>query len=153
MDIDFETLIRGIRNFFEENIPFNKVIGLQVTSIDVDHVIVRVDMKEELIGNAVKRILHGGVISSVLDATGGIIAAMGILKKLLGKPVEEISKALLKVGTIDLRVDFLRPGRGDFFIASGKVMRTGNKLAVVRLELHNDRGVLIAVGTGTYVVG
>lgn len=32
-------------------------------------------------------------------------------------------------------------------------MRTGNKVAVTRMELNNDSGVLIAVGTGTYLVG
>jgi acyl-coenzyme A thioesterase PaaI-like protein len=32
-------------------------------------------------------------------------------------------------------------------------MRTGRKVAVTRMELHNDEGVLVAVGTGTYIVG
>jgi acyl-coenzyme A thioesterase PaaI-like protein len=32
-------------------------------------------------------------------------------------------------------------------------MRTGKKVAVTRMELHNDEDLLIAVGTGTYIVG
>jgi acyl-coenzyme A thioesterase PaaI-like protein len=32
-------------------------------------------------------------------------------------------------------------------------MRTGRKVAVTRMELHNDERVLVAVGTGTYIVG
>jgi uncharacterized protein (TIGR00369 family) len=58
-----------------------------------------------------------------------------------------------RVGTIDLRVDYLRPGRGDDFLATSEIMRSGNKVAVARMELYNNRDMLIAVGTGTYLIG
>jgi uncharacterized protein (TIGR00369 family) len=56
-------------------------------------------------------------------------------------------------GTIDLRVDYLRPGWGRQFLASGTVLRAGRRVAVTRSELHNDEGVLVAVGTGAYITG
>ena len=52
-----------------------------------------------------------------------------------------------------MRVDYLRPGRGNRFQSSGTVMRTGNKVAVTRMELRNEENVMIAVGTGAYIVG
>jgi acyl-coenzyme A thioesterase PaaI-like protein len=52
-----------------------------------------------------------------------------------------------------MRVDYLRPGRGKRFRSSGTVMRTGNKVAVTRMELRNEGNVVIAVGTGAYIVG
>ena len=110
-------------------------------------------MADRLIGNYWRGVLHGGVISSVLDATGGMIAATGIVSKMTGKAVEEFEKRLSRMGTIDLRIDYLRPGLGKFFIASGSIMRTGRRVSVTRMELHNDENRLIAVGTGTYVVG
>ena len=61
--------------------------------------------------------------------------------------------SLSKLGTIDMRVDYLRPGRGKRFDAVSTLLRAGNKVAVVRTELHNDEGYLIAVSTGTYLVG
>jgi acyl-coenzyme A thioesterase PaaI-like protein len=57
-----------------------------------------------------------------------------------------------RIGTIDLRVDYLRPGQGEWFIARGFPLRTGNKVAVTRMELLNDRAELIAVGTAAYTV-
>jgi transcription-repair coupling factor (superfamily II helicase) len=54
---------------------------------------------------------------------------------------------------IDLRVDYLIPGKGNYFIAKGKILRLGNKVAVSRMELVNDKNDLIALGTGTYNVG
>ena len=148
----FRELLNLLPDFIEEQIPFNKVLGLQVETLDMDNVGLKIEMKEELIGNPIKGILHGGAICSVLDVTGGTTAAMGVLKKMVGRPFEEIGKRLLNVGTIDLRVDYLRPGRGKYFLATGSVMRTGQKVAVVRMQLHNDEDVLIAVGTGTYTV-
>ncbi len=150
---DFSELLEFLKIFFEERIPFNKVLGLRVESLDLDNVCLKIEMREELIGNAAKGILHGGVISSLLDATGGISAVTGILKNMAGRPLEEIEKRLLKVGTIDLRVDYLRPGRGKYFLATSSVMRTGQKVAVTRMQVHNDKALLIAVGTGTYIVG
>jgi len=148
-----EEILSLLRIFFEENIPFNKLLGLQVSSIEQDGVTVRIERKDELIGNTVKNILHGGVISAVLDVTGGIVAMAEVIEKLSGRPPEEITKRLFNVGTIDLRIDYLRPGRGAYFLATGSIMRTGHKVAVVRMELHNDSHSLIAAGTGTYIVG
>jgi len=146
-------LMKLLPSFVEEQIPFNKVLGLRVESLDMESVSLKIGMKEELVGNPVKGILHGGVISAVLDVTGGITAAMGVLKKMADRPLEEMGKRLLNVGTIDLRIDFLRPGLGRYFLATGSLMRTGQKVAVIRMQLHNDQDRLIAVGTGTYTVG
>jgi uncharacterized protein (TIGR00369 family) len=57
------------------------------------------------------------------------------------------------IGTIDMRVDYLRPGRGKHFIATGRVVRLGNRIAVTHMELHNDGGELIATAGAAYVVG
>ena len=62
-------------------------------------------------------------------------------------------KKLAKLGTIDMRVDYLHPGKGKEFTISATPLRIGNKVAVTRMEFHNEDGVLIAVGTGTYLCG
>jgi uncharacterized protein (TIGR00369 family) len=148
----FDGLLSLLSNFVEDQIPFNKILGIRVETLDMDNVCLKIGMKDKLIGNPVKEVLHGGVISSVLDVTGGITAATGVLKKMVGRPLEELGNRLLKVGTIDLRVDYLRPGRGKYFLSTGSIMRTGQKVAVVRMQFHNDKDLLIAVGTGTYTV-
>lgn len=57
-----------------------------------------------------------------------------------------------RVSTIDLRVDFLRPGVGNWFVTTAYTLRTGNRVAVTRIELHKDQGDLIVVGTSSYIV-
>lgn len=138
---------------YERKIPFNKVLGLKIESLKMEDVRVKFDMKDAFIGNYVHGILHGGVISAVLDTTGGLTASLGVLQKMKGQTAEEIGKSLTKIGTIDLRIDYLRPGKGNCFVGTGAIMRSGRRVSVTRMELYNDQDVLIAVGTGTYIVG
>jgi uncharacterized protein (TIGR00369 family) len=152
-DSNIDKYLQSLRKIHENKIPFNRIFGLKVDSIKPGSVTIRFEMKEELIGNYVHGILHGGVISSVLDAAGGLTAASSIMDKMKDKPTDEIAKRIMKMGTIDLRVDYLRPGRGKYFRATSSIMRAGNRVAVTRMELHNDKDLLIAVGTGTYIVG
>ena len=148
-----EKLLQLLKEITEEKIPFNKLIGMKIETLDLDKIGIRFEMRPELVGNFTRGNLHGGVISSVLDVTGGMVAWTGIMKKMEGQSFDEISERFNKIGTIDIRIDYLRPGLGEYFIANGSTLRTGNKVSVSRMELHNDKGILIAVGTGTYVVG
>jgi len=148
-----EKLLQLLKEITEEKIPFNKLIGMKIETLDLDKIGIRFEMRPELVGNFTRGNLHGGVISSVLDVTGGMVAWTGIMKKMEGQSFDEISERFNKIGTIDIRVDYLRPGLGEYFITTGSTLRTGNKVSVTRMELHNDKGILIAVGTGTYVVG
>ncbi len=138
---------------YEERIPFNRVLGLKVETVTLDQAVFRFDMREELIGNYKLKILHGGVISAVLDTTGGMMASVSVLSAMAGASKEEMAKRLTRIGTIDLRIDYLRPGRGERFYSRSNLMRTGRKVSVTRMELHNNENLLIAVGTGTYIVG
>ncbi|MDJ0818760.1 MAG: thioesterase family protein [Desulfobacterales bacterium] len=136
-----------------ENLPFNRFLGLKVAFLESDRAGFRFDMKDELIGNTVHGILHGGVISAVLDTTGGMTATASAIEKSQDLSKDDIIRRVARIGTIDLRVDYLRPGKGIQFQSTGSVMRTGRKVAVTRMELKNQDDLLIAVGTGTYIVG
>ena len=138
-----------VSNIIENHIPFNKVLGLRLESMDPKAPKLAFDMRPELVGNSRRGILHGGVISAVLDATGGFAIMLALAKE--PKPGEKLS--FPNMGTIDLRVDYLRPGRGKHFVASAKVVRLGNRIAVTHMELVNDDGELISTGAAAYVVG
>ncbi len=147
-DKEYESIVKEV---FSEKIPFNKFLGLHIESIAHDSVKVLFKMREDLMGNYTRGMLHGGVISSVIDATGGLAAVIGIQEKMRGKPLEAKLERSWRVSTIDLRVDFLRPGVGKRFAVTAYTLRSGNKVVVLRIELHNDQNDLIAVGTGSWI--
>jgi len=140
---------------FLEQIPFNKVLGLKPTKLSQDYCEFKMSMKDDLIGNFLQGILHGGAISTALDVTGGAMAMVAAWQRLKNQdvPSSERPKTLAKLGTIDIRVDFLRPGKGKEFTIGATLLRIGNKVAVTRMEFKNEKDDLIAVGTGTYLCG
>jgi uncharacterized protein (TIGR00369 family) len=147
-----QELFEAISQIYNEKVPFNRFLRLRVESLHYDRVSIRFEMRDELVGNFLRGNLHGGVISTVIDVTGSLSAFMGLQKKLSGKTLEEKMAHIAKLGTIDLRVDYLRPGVGKWFVCTAHTLRTGNKVAVTRTELRNDSDDVIAVGTGSYVV-
>ena len=146
-----EQLVLRIREIFAQ-IPFNKLLGLELRTLDKERPQVGFRMRDELIGNYVRGTLHGGVISSVIDVTGGLTAFLGMQHNLTDQELDERLRQFGRLGTIDLRIDYLRPGRGKEFIATGHNIRTGTRIAVSRVEVANETGEVIAVGTGAYVI-
>jgi len=142
-----------LERLYSHLLPFNRVLGVTVTALSAEGGTLAFAMRKDLVGNIFHGTLHGGVISTVLDAVGGLTASASLVDRAAGRSEEEVKEMFARVGTIDLRVDYLRPGRGERFAASGRIMRSGRKVAVVRMEMHNDEKVLVAVGTGTYMVG
>jgi uncharacterized protein (TIGR00369 family) len=56
------------------------------------------------------------------------------------------------MGTIDLRVDFLRQGLGDHFTATAEVTRLGGRIGSTQMRLLDAAGTLIATASAAYVV-
>ena len=125
-----------LRQIFEDGVPFNRVLGLKVASIDPDAPKLRFDMRPELIGNTRRQILHGGVIAAVLDVAAGFAVYLAVNKDRMVKPEDG---HFPEIGTIDLRVDYLRPGRGKYFVATGRVVRLGARVAVAHIEWRTMR--------------
>lgn len=134
------------------SIPFNQMLGLKLDHIEASHVIMSFNMKRELIGNFLHGILHGGVISSVLDMAGGMVVMMSALHKHPDCSIEELVEIVGKCSTVDLQISFLRPGFGEQFIAKAWMVKSGNSISFTRMELHNQDDKLIATGSGTYLM-
>jgi len=145
--------INTIIQIFEERVPFNNVIGMKFGVKGKDEGVVSFSMKDELVGNMMFSSLHGGVLATVIDAVGGFTTYLGLIDR--NKSLTEMEKLerFSKIGTIDLRVDYIRPGKGKNFAASAVLLRTGKKIAVTRMEVRNEASLLIAAGIGTYIVG
>ncbi|MCL1059760.1 thioesterase family protein [Shewanella gelidimarina] len=150
--IQQETL-RRVAEVFDQHVPFHNLLGMDIKRYDVEGVEVVVEMKPELIGNIHQKILHGGVTATVLDVVGGLTAFSGLVASRDDWSIQELEKRIQTLSTIDLRIDYLRPGRGEIFTGTGTVIRAGNRVSVSRMELHNEKGDHIAFGTGTYMVG
>ena len=144
--------IDKLKEIFEERIVFNQVLGLKIDTLDAEEVTGHIDMRSELIGHFAHQRLHGGVISATLDAMGGlaVMAAIGA-RHMDEAPMQRLMR-FGKLGTIDLRIDYLRPGIGERFILKAQVMRLGSRVASTRMEFLGTDGKLLSTGAGAYIV-
>lgn len=130
-----------IRLLMSERIPFNRLLGIHATELREGFARLELPFRPELVGDAVRPALHGGVISSLIDTAGGAAAITLIAPR-------------GSVSTIDLRVDYLRPGEMKTLVCESTVTRMGNRVASVDARVFHpdapDR--LIATGKGVYNV-
>jgi uncharacterized protein (TIGR00369 family) len=144
--------ITGVKKIFEEMIVFNRILGLKITSIAPTKVTARIDMRNDLVGHYAYNRVHGGVISAGLDAMGGLAVTVAIGARHMDESVAQRLQRFAKLGTIDLRVDYLRPGIGDWFELRAEVMRLGSRVASTRMEFLDANGKLLSTGSAAYIV-
>lgn len=148
-----QRLHQALTELFEQRITFNQTLGLKIESVDPQGpVTARLDMRPELVGHYLYGRLHGGVISATLDALGGLALMVAIGEKHADESTAQVMHRFNRMGTIDLRVDYLRQGIGEHFIASAEVTRLGGRVGSTQMRLHNHEGVLISTAAAAYIV-
>jgi uncharacterized protein (TIGR00369 family) len=150
---DFEPeFIDGLTEIFEQRIVFNSVLGLRITELRPQRVAGRIDMKPELVGHYAYHRVHGGVVSAGLDAMAGLAVMAAIGARHLDEAPAQRLQRFGKLGTIDLRIDYLRPAIGEWFELRAEVLRLGSRVASTRMEFLGADGKLLSTGAGAYIV-
>lgn len=144
--------INGLISIFEDKVVFNQLLGLKITSVKPDHVTGRIVMRRELVGHYTHNRVHGGVISATLDAMGGLACMAAIGARHMDETPAQRLQRFGKLGTIDLRIDYLRPGISEHFDLHAEVMRLGSRVASTRMEFRGADGKLLSTGAGAYIV-
>ena len=142
----------ALTHLFEQQITFNQVLGIKVVSLGPGGPKLRFDMRPELVGHCLHNRLHGGVISATLDTMGGLAVMHAVGEKHADETALQMMQRFTRLGTIDLRVDYLRQGVGKHFVASSEVLRLGGRVGTTQMRLVNDEGTLIASAAGAYMI-
>jgi len=131
--------LEDIRKFMEEHVPFNRHLGIQVDELRQGFARFVIPFRNEFIGDKRRPALHGGIISALIDTCGGAA-------------VWTYFTTQDRISTVDIRVDYLRPGPDDDIIAESEVIRVGNRVGVVHTRAYaaNDNKTIIAEGRAAY---
>jgi uncharacterized protein (TIGR00369 family) len=125
----------ALRQMMEQMIPFNRFLGIEVARLAEDHVRLSLPFRPEFVGDPMRPALHGGVISTLSDVAGGLAVWTGL------------ADARARVSTIDLRVDYLVPGRLERLDAKAHVVRKGNRVGVVDVVVFHPARETEAIAT------
>jgi uncharacterized protein (TIGR00369 family) len=155
MTDDHPAITRIIEEFISD-LPFNQLVGLQVCEDDEGNIAVGFENRDALSGNPLLKTLHGGMIATAMDVAGALPVLAVAAKRQLVKDTDPNQLNLKRLGracTIDLKIDYLRPGKGKYFTCKGKLRHGATQLLFTDMELTNEKGTLIARATGAYMLG
>ena len=127
--------------FFENTIPFNRHLGIQVESITEELCTIKIPFQKEWIGDPKRPALHGGLLSTLADTAGGLAVFLRLPNPLVDR-----------TSTVDLRVDYLRHGLLEDLYCDASVLRLGNRVAVTEMICRQgaSRDYIAAKCRGVY---
>lgn len=121
--------------------PHAVALGLKLESLTPGEARMRAPYRDDLIGDPETRVLHGGVITALLDHVCGMAAFSGL-------------GGMDATATLDLRLDYMRPAEpGRDVIAEAETIKASGLFAFVSAIAHDgDRADPIATAHAAFMV-
>lgn len=129
-----------------DHVPHARAIGMQLHDYRDGYAVVRVPYAEHLVGDPDTGVLHGGVITAVLDNASGMAV-----------PREQLTPEQRAIATLDLRIDYMRaaePHRD--LLVEAACYQVTRSIAFIRARAWQDNDgeeVLIASSVATFMLG
>lgn len=135
------TSIDAIRRWLTHASPHVRALGCEIVELSKAGCTLRMPYSEQLVGDPRTGLLHGGVLTTLLDSASGA----AVLAR-LRKPVP--------IATLDLRIDYLRRATPRVEIhARVECFKVTHHVAFVRgTAFHSDPQDPVAAATGTFML-
>lgn len=131
----------GLRTFIH-GIPHNRALGMRAISLDRGVAVMEVPYNLKLVGNPDTGVLHGGVITALLDACSGAAVFSSLT-------------SWAPIATLDLRIDYLRAAEPNrTVVCRATCYKITRSVAFTRaIAYHDDEANPIASSAGTFMLG
>jgi uncharacterized protein (TIGR00369 family) len=138
-----QDIVDNLNELYEAAIPHNKALGLKVVEAvpEAGKASVLLPYDDKLVGNPETGVLHGGCITTLIDVACGAAVMLKLTR-------------MVRIATLDLRIDYLRPARpGQDVVAHADCYKLTRNVAFVRaLASHGDESDPIASAQGTFIL-
>jgi acyl-CoA thioesterase len=121
---------------FLASIPFNSLLGIQISREHKDGVTLYCKVKKELLNS--NGVLHGGVSASIADAAVGVA-------------IQHHFKGTRSISTVEMKVNYFRPVAAGTLYARAHLLRIGSTLCIGRVDLTDNKKNLTGVALVTYI--
>ncbi len=134
-------LLSKLNRSFSELVPHNQALGLELVEVLDAQARFRLPWDEKLVGDPRTGVLHGGAITSMMDACCGAAVFMA-----LEQPTP--------IATLDLRIDYLKPATPKEPVhAHAHCYKVTRSVAFVRcVAYHHEEDDPIAAAAGTFML-
>lgn len=122
-------------------IPHCEELGIVAEGFEPPRLTMRLPYQDKLVFDSESGILHGGAVTTLVDTTAGLVGMAAV------KPERSVA-------TLDLRLDYLRPGlRGRDILCTAEVYHVTRTIVFVRAQaLQAGDGREIASALGTFMM-
>jgi uncharacterized protein (TIGR00369 family) len=136
-----EALLERINRGFVDGVPHNKALGMRVVDFGRGEVTIRLPYDARFVGHPATGVLHGGVVTALLDASCGA----SVFTK-LAEPAP--------IATLDLRIDYLKPAVARLdLIAKAHCYKLTRNVAFVRcVAYQDDESDPVATAAGAFML-
>ena len=133
--------IKLMKDVLIEHVPHAKALGLTVVDAAPNEAWLAVPYAENLVGNPETGVIHGGVITSLLDNACGIAVQLALPER-------------MSIATLDLRIDYMKPATPKLdLVAHTHCYKVTTNIAFVRgTAYHTDESDPIATCVGTFML-
>lgn len=133
--------LENVRQLVRSGLPHVRALGIEVLEIGPGVVTLSLPWDARLVGNPETGVLHGGVVTTLLDTASGFS-----VHARLGDPIP--------VATLDLRIDYLKPAEPRRAVtARAECYKLTKHVAFCRgLAYHDDAGDPIAQSAGSFML-
>lgn len=130
-----------MRDVLIAHVPHARALGMEIVKTGKGLCRMRVPYAEHLVGNPDTGVLHGGVITSMLDNACGVAVQLA-----LPEPTS--------IATLDLRIDYMRPAEpGLDVFGEAQCYRVTRSVAFVRgTAFHSDPEDPVATCVGAFML-
>ena len=117
--------------------PFWDYIGMEEQLIEKGYAELRINITPNLYQR--RGSVHGGVLATLIDGA-------------VGSAVRSTLSEDQASATVELKINYFRPAKGDYLIAKAKLIQRGKTIAVGQAEIIDSDERVVAMGTATYMI-
>ena len=136
----------------QRHIPHSRAIGMRMVEAVDGRSLMCVPVDRKLVGNPATGVLHGGVITSVLDSASGAAVGSALAAR---HEAGTAPGGWRPIATLDLRIDYMKPATpGKDLMARAECYKLTRNVAFVRgVAYHETADDPIATAAMTFMVG
>ncbi len=123
-----------LKEVMQDVMPVNKLLGVEIEKLEEGYAEVRVPFQKQFVGDFRRGLWHGGILASVADTIGGLVAL-------------SLARSQDQVNTVDMRIDYLHGAVEEDIYGEAVLVKAGKRIILADVKLfqkHQEEPIVVA---------
>jgi len=123
-----------LKEVMQNVMPVNKLLGVEIEKLEEGYAEVRVPFQKQFVGDFRRGLWHGGILASVADTIGGLVAM-------------SLAHSQDQVNTVDMRIDYLHGAVEEDVYGEAVLVKAGKRIILADVKLfqkHQEEPIVVA---------